>query len=903
MIKKNLLSLTLIYALSQAQMLQTTKGVTLDTDTKLMWQDDADTSTVQKDWQGAKDYCSKLSLGGYHDWRLPDRTTLKALSSKKDSLQNVASSYYWSSTPFAGNSNASWVVGFNNGSENYYDKYDNDNFRCVRDSGTLVFDSLSLFLEATKTSTPQKKKTTAHAGVNDFLVIDHGRVYFGTKEEILAQKEEKLTQKKEILINDLGTPEAYIYFKDYKVSEVRKDYREPLKDEDVTKYFGNATFFHKLPVSVGTCGTSVGETDSDRNPYFCRSKFTGADQVGLDITVHIVGTVVTGGLGLLAGNAYHVQFDKNKMKNYLEKSNFIEIEHLLKDHNAIALNDFDSDDFIDDNIITTVKTLPANNDDVLLYDRETKKWLYVDKTKSNEELVNDWLSEFTKPRTPNPVVLPAEIAKPTLPEIKTLIKDEYETKAEFDKRVALAVSEREEAIKKLQEEYRQDVEKRNKKVDELKEDYQDEITTINKEQESKKEKLKPIATYYTKLAFLLTAGKPQISNPVYDPETRQMYVDFSTDRSNESKRIAFNIKPSDAKNLKNNFASASAEASYEYHDNAIEFKKITVKYDGSKYLCSATQSDFKPQAIQIALKDNKISFDADKQAKMFTLQNPNLVDTYKVSSIQYSENKSVTGQDYNDDLAPLVKKIKQAPLDGKKWLFAISVEKYDEADPVIYATNSANSFISAMQKRLGIDERHTYALLNEKATTGGIKGSLERLLQNVKEGDSIYFYYSGHGIPDPKDGEPYILPRDVIADYVTREKDLMARSLYKKLSDSKASQVVAFVDSCYSGRTDGISNIKGAAAGHFKTKEVEFDKTKMAVFSAGTSGQFSNAFPQKGNRLFTYYLTKDLATKENLELDTLAADVYANVKEESLKMGDIKRQEPQIEGNSKLGLN
>ena len=74
MIKKNLLSLTLIYALSQAQMLQTTKGVTLDTDTKLMWQDDADTSTVQKDWQGAKDYCSKLSLGGYHDWRLPIRT-------------------------------------------------------------------------------------------------------------------------------------------------------------------------------------------------------------------------------------------------------------------------------------------------------------------------------------------------------------------------------------------------------------------------------------------------------------------------------------------------------------------------------------------------------------------------------------------------------------------------------------------------------------------------------------------------------------------------------------------------------------------------------------------------------------------------------------------------------------
>lgn len=273
-----------------------------------------------------------------------------------------------------------------------------------------------------------------------------------------------------------------------------------------------------------------------------------------------------------------------------------------------------------------------------------------------------------------------------------------------------------------------------------------------------------------------------------------------------------------------------------------------------------------------------------------------------MSALGYSDSASVKGLNYTDDLAPLVKALKHSPIDSKKWLFAISVEKYDEADPVIYATNSANSFISVMQKCLGIDERHTYALLNDKATTGGIKAGLERLVQNVQPGDSIYFYYSGHGIPDPVEGEPYILPRDVIADYVTREKDLMARSIYKKLSDSSASRIVAFVDSCYSGRTDGISNIKGAAAGHFKSKTVEFDKEKMAVFTAGTNGQFSNAFAEKRNRLFSYYLTKALATKENLDLDTLTAEVYANVKEESLKMGDIKRQEPQIEGNRKIGL-
>ena len=708
----------------------------------------------------------------------------------------------------------------------------------------------------------------------------------------------------DIQIRNLGTPKSYIYFKDYKVSEIREDYRIPQEDEEVTKYYGDSTFWHILPIVEGGCGTGLGGEPDNQNPYFCRTHFTALKSIGGEIIGRALVGVMSMGIGtVLEGNAHRNIFNEDSMKKYLEKSNFSEIEPFVNNKDTLVVNSFDSDDYIDNNILKTTNALPKSDKNLLLYDKETKQWLYIDKTKNSEDLVNKWLEVFSKPRTPEAVVLPNEIAKPELPPVETLTKDEFETKAQFDTRVAKAMSQREEVITKIQEQYRKDVEKRNKEIDKLRTDYQDEIAVINKEQNEKKEKLKPFAEHYTKLAFLLTAGTPTIANPIYDAETQQMYVDYSTDRSTQTKKIAFTVEPSEAKNIKINFSKSSAEATYEYLGNTVEFKKITVKYDGSKYLCKASASDFKPETIQIALKDNKISFDADQQAKMFALQNPNLIDTYKVSSLQYLENKAVTGQNYTDDLAPLVKQLKQAPTDNKKWLFAIAVEKYDEADPVIYATNSANSFITAIQKRLGIDERHTYALINEKATTGGIKGSLERMLQNVASGDSIYFYYSGHGIPDPKDGEPYILPKDVIADYVTREKDLMARSIYKRLSDSQASKIVAFVDSCYSGRTDGISNIKGAAAGHFKIKEVEFDKTKMAVFTAGTNGQFSNAYPQKGNRLFTYYLTKDLATKENLELDTLAADVYANVKEESLKMGDIKRQEPQIEGNSKIELN
>lgn len=473
---------------------------------------------------------------------------------------------------------------------------------------------------------------------------------------------------------------------------------------------------------------------------------------------------------------------------------------------------------------------------------------------------------------PNSYLSIAMIPLPVIPKPLKLEKDEFESKAEFTERIKNKNTERELEILKLQEKYRKDVEARNTELE-------NRVAFIK----AKKHDIKLND-------FRLVMGEPKLSNPIYDSETNTMFVDIFLSNGEWHKKVGVLLTDKEqARTFKQSVNEVKPSVIFNYENGLFGLQSVEMNFNKQKYIATLTDTNFKPEHITVTLENKKIALNE--------LQNPNLEDKYQVYALGYTK-----GLNYNNDLETLVKDVKQAPLDPKKWLFAISIEKYDEADPVIYATNSANSFISVMQKRLGIDKRHTYELLNEKATTGGIKGGLERLLQNVQPGDSIYFYYSGHGIPDPVDGEPYILPRDVIADYVVREKDLMARSIYKKLSDSSAARVVAFVDSCYSGRTDGISNIKGTAAGHFKTKQVEFDTSKMAVFTAGTNGQFSNAFPEKGNRLFSYYLTKAIATKENLDIDTLSAEVYANVKEESLKMGDIKRQEPQVEGNIKMGL-
>ncbi|MEA3513277.1 MAG: hypothetical protein U9R37_06720 [Campylobacterota bacterium] len=125
--------------------------------------------------------------------------------------------------------------------------------------------------------------------------------------------------------------------------------------------------------------------------------------------------------------------------------------------------------------------------------------------------------------------------------------------------------------------------------------------------------------------------------------------------------------------------------------------------------------------------------------------------------------------------------------------------------------------------------------------------------------------------------------------------------LYLLYSDSKASKVVAFVDSCFSGATDGKSVIKGVAASRLVPKKVTFNKSKMVVLTAGKDKQYSNMYEEKGHRLFSYFVMKSLL-KGKTNINDIYREVYTNIKDESYKMDDMKIQEPTIDGNLKLKL-
>jgi hypothetical protein len=189
------------------------------------------------------------------------------------------------------------------------------------------------------------------------------------------------------------------------------------------------------------------------------------------------------------------------------------------------------------------------------------------------------------------------------------------------------------------------------------------------------------------------------------------------------------------------------------------------------------------------------------------------------------------------------------------YALVVGIEKYRDVPPPIGARADAEQFARLAVRTLGLPEDHVRLLLDEHATRGDLEKALAWLELNVPVGGRVYFFYSGHGAPDATSGSAYVLPYDGDPSALEQTALPLAK-LTERLSKTKASESVAFVDACFSG-AGGRSVLPKGARPLVRVQAPPVARG-VAVLSSAGSSEISSATPDGKNGLFSKYLLEAL---------------------------------------------
>lgn len=225
------------------------------------------------------------------------------------------------------------------------------------------------------------------------------------------------------------------------------------------------------------------------------------------------------------------------------------------------------------------------------------------------------------------------------------------------------------------------------------------------------------------------------------------------------------------------------------------------------------------------------------------------------------------------------------------YVLIIANEQYEFLDKVNFAANDGKVFREYCRKTLGVPDKQIFYY--ENATFGKMEDGVSRLAYclNNFSGAKAIVYYCGHGIPDEKTGEPYLIPTDGKG---TNTRTLYGLTdLYKTLAATQAQCVTYFMDACFTGANKEGSMLV-AARGVARAPQKETLAGNTVVFSASSGDETAMTFKDQNHGLFTYYLLKKLnETQGEVTYGELAEYIHKNVKKDAFLINE-KPQTPVV---------
>ena len=228
----------------------------------------------------------------------------------------------------------------------------------------------------------------------------------------------------------------------------------------------------------------------------------------------------------------------------------------------------------------------------------------------------------------------------------------------------------------------------------------------------------------------------------------------------------------------------------------------------------------------------------------------------------------------------------------------IGIETYsDIASKASYAERDAEAF-KAYVRALGVPERNIVLLTGSKAVRSALTKNIEGWLPRMAKPDSrVYFYFSGHGAPDVKTGQAYLVPWDGDPNFLDATAYPVAQ-LYKKLGELPATQVLVAMDSCFSG-AGGRSVLASGARPLVGRIETGAAPAKVTVLAASGGSEISGSLDAKGHGAFTYFLLEGLNAGKTTP-KSLNEYLTPRVQDEARRLN--RDQTPQLQGDGAWSL-
>jgi hypothetical protein len=245
-------------------------------------------------------------------------------------------------------------------------------------------------------------------------------------------------------------------------------------------------------------------------------------------------------------------------------------------------------------------------------------------------------------------------------------------------------------------------------------------------------------------------------------------------------------------------------------------------------------------------------------------QNKSLFVKNENSVLPSGEKRPVKTIKHDIDELPAMK----ASLNKYAYAIVIGIENYRQKLPKAdFASSDAKLVSEYLTKVMGYPEENVVTLLNDQAALGDFVKYFERWLPNNIEKDGrVFIYYSGHGAPNPKTGDAYLVPYDGDPSFIS-ETGYSLRRMYDALEKLPAKAITVALDSCFSGAGGRSVLAKGMRPLVMNLQGNLNLPKNVTVLSASGGDQTSSTYDEKGHGLFTYFLLKGIKDEEVVSSD------------------------------------